>query len=241
MGNEPRILFIDIETAPIIAAVWKLYDDNAIWVERDSHLLSFAYKWSDTEVKTRALPDYSNYEFDKYDDFGLVESLFGLLDEADFVCAHNGARFDLPKINGRMLIHGFLPPSPYKVIDTLKLLKKFGLDSRKLDKVGGYLNVGRKVAHQGSELWRQCLAGDLRAWATMCEYNARDVVLLEGVFEKIRHWGGLPDFRPHAGVNGCPNCLSQNIQRRGFQVARKWRYQRLQCQDCSHWFQGERC
>src|SRR4029078_8668904 len=64
----------------------------------------------------------------------IVKNLWKLLNEADVVIAHNGDRFDLPKINARFLIHQIKPPSHYETIDTLKTARrKFGLTSNKLD------------------------------------------------------------------------------------------------------------
>ena len=109
-----KLLFLDIETAPIIGAVWKLYEDNVIWVERDTHLLMFSYKWGhEQSVKTCCLPDFPRYKRSKYDDKDLCRILHNLLDEADIVVAHNGDAFDVKKINARLIVNGFGPPSPY--------------------------------------------------------------------------------------------------------------------------------
>ena len=40
--------------------------------------------------------------------------------EAHIVVAHNGQAFDIKKINSRLAVHGFDPPSQYKIIDTLE-------------------------------------------------------------------------------------------------------------------------
>ena len=60
---------IDIETAPIIMAAWTTYEANAVWVERDTFILSFAVKWADEKrVRTYALPDYARYGTRKHCD-----------------------------------------------------------------------------------------------------------------------------------------------------------------------------
>jgi hypothetical protein len=239
--SAPKLLFVDIETAPILAAVWQLYDTNAVYVERDTFILSVAARWGDQKrTKTYALPDYPGYKRDKFSDKSLCKDLFDMLDKADVVIAHNGDAFDIKKINSRLIVNGFRPPSPYKTIDTLKIARKaFKFDSNKLDNIGRYLNRGRKLTHTGADLWRRCVAGDPKAWAKMRRYNARDVDLLVDVYEEIKAWApNHPDLRLYDGRPGCPVCLSVNTRRRGFNIALKRKTERLQCLDCQHWFTG---
>jgi uncharacterized protein YprB with RNaseH-like and TPR domain len=242
--SAPRIAFIDIETAPIIAAVWQLYDTNVVWVERDTHLLSFAVKWSDKKtIKTHALPDYRGYSKNRYDDKRLARDMWEVVNEADFIVAHNGDEFDLKKANARFIVHGLTPPAPYKSIDTLKISRRnFKFDSNKLDNIARQLGVGRKLPHTGADLWRRCLDGDPDAWNTMRRYNAHDVALLDGVYHKIRSWDARhPDLNHYTRAGACPTCQSMNIQRgRGWNVSRAGKKERLRCLDCNKWFQDDR-
>jgi uncharacterized protein YprB with RNaseH-like and TPR domain len=240
LSEGPKVAFIDIETAPILATVWSLFEANAVWVERDTFILGFAVQWAgEKAVKTYCLPDYPRYQKNKHDDGKLVADLWKILDEADVVVAHNGDSFDLKKINARLAVHGFKPPAPFKTIDTLKLARRtFKFDSNKLDNLGRYFGVGRKIPNTGAELWRGCVEGNAKSWRRMRRYNAQDVTLLVRVYERLKPWAKLPDFRIFNGAHGCPTCLSKNIQRRGVSVARSRRYQRYHCQDCGTWFSG---
>jgi uncharacterized protein YprB with RNaseH-like and TPR domain len=238
----PRIAFIDIETAPILMTAWGLFEQNAVWVERDTFLLSFAVQWSDQKnVKTYALPDYPGYKRNKHNDKHLVRDLWKVLNAADLICAHNGDAFDIKKINSRLAVHGFTPPAPYKTIDTLKMARRqFKFDSNKLDNLARYFSIGRKLPNTGAVLWRGCVEGDPKSWRTMRRYNAHDVRLLRGVYEKLKCWSPThPDLRLYAGGAGCPTCQSNNIQRRGVSVAKARRYQRFQCLDCGSWHSGQ--
>ena len=239
-SSSPKICFIDIETAPILAAVWTLHEANAIWVERDTYILSFAVKWhNEKTIKTHCVIDYPEYVTKQHCDRALLGDLWAVLDTATHVVAHNGDAFDIKKINARFAVHGLKPPSPYKTLDTLKLSRRsFKFDSNKLDNLGRYLSCGRKLQHQGANLWRKCMEGDQKAWALLRKYNAQDVRLLERVYERLKPWANI-DLRPFTNAQGCPTCLSSNVQRRGIAVARSRRYQRFQCQDCGHWFPGE--
>jgi len=222
-------------------------DASAVWVERDTHLLMYSYKWShERTVKTACLPDFPRYKRSKYDDKDLCRGLHRLLDEADIVCAHNGDAFDVKKINSRLIVNGFEPPSPYKTIDTLKIARRvFKFDSNKLDNICRYLGEGRKIPHTGAELWRGCVEGDEKSWRLMRRYGKQDTALLVRGYERLKSWApNHPDlnlYRPKPVREGtpCPTCTSTNTQRRGIVVRVSRRYHRFHCRNCGHWFRGK--
>lgn len=240
--RDPKILLLDIETAPIQGLSWGIFETNLIHVIEPTFILCFAYKWLDkVSVHTKALCDYPGYNKDRKNDKALMQSLWDLLDEADIVVAHNGDAFDVKKTNARFVVHGLHPPSPFKTVDTLKIARSnFKFDSNKLDNIGRYLEVGRKLPNTGKDLWLGCMSGDAKAWRTMRRYNAQDVRLLERVYQKLKPWAKshpiLTAYSPRASV-ACPTCLSETVHRRGWRVARFKKYPRWQCQNCGHWFQ----
>jgi len=242
MARRPKILLVDIETAPIQAWVWSLWQDNAAGVIRDTYLLTFAYKWlGHPGVSARGLPDYLGYREDPTNDRQLATDLWKLFDEADVVVAHNGNRFDIPKAMARFVVHGLKPPSPFKQVDTLQIAKRrFRFDSNKLDNLARYLEVGRKIKHTGFALWEECMAGDMAAWRAMIRYNKHDVRLLELVYNKLKAWDTAHPRLDKYGLGGvCPTCQSDAIQARGWSVAKTRKTRRLHCQECGHWFAGE--
>jgi hypothetical protein len=241
-----KLLFIDIETAPILMTSWSMRPPyaGAVWVERDTLLLMASYKWShEKSVKTVCLPDFPRYKRHKHDDKDLCRVLHSLLDEADIVCAHNGDQFDTKKINSRLIVHNLRPPSPYKTVDTLKIARRmFKFDSNKLDNIGRYLNEGRKIPNTGATLWRGCVEGDEKSWRTMRRYGKQDTALLVKAYERLRSWApSHPDvnlYKAYQDKAGCPKCGSEDTQRRGIAVKQKWKYYRFQCQGCGGWFSG---
>lgn len=242
MGS-PLIAYLDIETAPISGLSWTIYDTNLIHVIEPTFILSYAIKWEgQTRVKTHALCDYPLYAKNKLSDRELAKTLWADIDKADIIIAHNGDQFDLKKINSRLVVHGFPPPSPYKTIDTLKVARRhFRFDSNKLDNIGRYLGVGRKLAHTGKDLWLGCMNGDPASWKVMRRYNAHDVVLLEAVYQKLKAWDSShPNLALYDDTPGCPKCRSTRIQHRGFNVAKTRKTARMHCQDCGGWFSGPR-
>src|ERR1017187_3543268 len=115
----PKVLFLDIETAPLLGWTWGRWEQNVIDVKTQFYMLSFAWKWRGSKrTECLALPDYgSAYTKDKENDKLLVMSLWSLLDNADVVIAHHAA-FDIKKTTARFLFHKLRPPSPFKVVCT---------------------------------------------------------------------------------------------------------------------------
>lgn len=240
--REPRIAFIDIETAPILGYSWTIYDTNLVHVVEPTYLLAFAYAWLDGDkIYTHTIADYPEFKKNKKNDGPLAKELWHVLDEADIVVAHNGDAFDIKKINSRLIVNGLSPPSTYRTVDTLKWArKKFKFDSNKLDNIGGYLKIGRKIPNTGMDLWLRCMDGDPKAIATMRKYNAQDVRLDKEVYLKLRPWAdNHPNLNVYTAGDGCPKCKSMNLQKRGYEYTQTRQYQRYRCLDCFGWFKGE--
>ncbi|AMR57362.1 putative exonuclease [Pseudomonas phage vB_PsyM_KIL3b] len=195
----PKILFIDIETKPILAQVWRLWDQNVglNQIEQDWSILSFCAKWKGCEdVVYMDLKDQDDFE----DDSTLLDSLWRLLNEADFVVGQNSKRFDVKKINARFILNGMPKPSTFRQIDTMEIAKRqFGFTSNKLAYMTDKLcTVYKKLDHQkfsGHSLWAECLKGNPEAWAEMKEYNIYDVLSLEELYDILSSWDDkLPNF-----------------------------------------------
>ncbi|MCB0512608.1 MAG: ribonuclease H-like domain-containing protein [Bacteroidetes bacterium] len=233
-----KILLLDIETAPNIAYVWGAFKQNVYqkqWLQK-SHIMSFAAKW---------LGDHSIYyeENRGNDDKKIVKNLYDLLDQADIVVAHNGRKFDLPVIIGRGVVHGYTPPSPYFVVDTLEVARKeLRFVSNSLENLCEEIGLPRKSDHKkypGFELWLACLQNDEGAWQEMKLYNIDDLFALEALYLRMR-----PYMKSHpnvarvskAGEVACPKCGSTNIQWRGYYFTSAGLcYRRFQCKDCGGW------
>jgi uncharacterized protein YprB with RNaseH-like and TPR domain len=234
-----KIVFIDIETAPSLGWVWGKWETNVIDFKRDWYVLSFAYKvMGEKKVVKRGLIDYPDFKKDMENDEALVNDLWKVFDEADILIGHNGDAFDIRKSNSRFLTHKLPPPSPYKTVDTLKIARRaFKFDSNKLDDLGRYLGVGRKLPNTGFNLWKGCMSGDPASWKKMLQYNAHDVELLEKIYFLMRPWAPV-----HPNVNqgqvACPKCGSTHTQKRGFSYTLLRQKQRYQCLDCRTWYEG---
>ena len=99
-NRSPRILLFDIETAPLLAWVWGVWEQNAIDIESPWYFLSFSAKWlGEKTARTFSLDQYSRYKKKRENDAHLVRELWKLFDEADIIIAHNGDAFDIPRSN----------------------------------------------------------------------------------------------------------------------------------------------
>jgi hypothetical protein len=245
--DQPRKLFIDIETAPIDALVWQksLYNTNVRveQVEQDTHLFSYAAKWADEK---HVIYEDQSTRRNIENDSPLLVSLHKLLDEADIVIAHNGRAFDLPFVLTRMAGADMLPPSPFQQIDTYLVAKKqFGFTFNSLEFLGRALGCKvQKHSHgkfPGIELWRACKAGNKEAWAEMAVYNKADVYLLEEVYMKLRPWmRGHPNLGMwvNDGDRHCPVCNSTKLQVRKHYYTQTGMYKSYRCSDCGKYSRG---
>jgi DNA polymerase elongation subunit (family B) len=236
VSPKPRILFIDIETFPNVAYVWGKYQQDVIEYKQETCIATYAAKWLDEPVFAKALNDYDGYKGNSYDDKDLVADMWKLLDEADIVVAHNGDDFDVRVMKARFMYHGHFPPRPFKTVDTKKVAKKAArFNSNRLDDIGNYFGLGRKIKTDFS-LWRGCIEGDSASWAKMVKYNKQDVVLLEKVYKKLLPWiNNHPNMLLFDPSAVCPKCSSQSVQYRGYAVTSTRRYRRFQCQKCGGW------
>lgn len=195
----PRVLIYDIETAPLLGYCWSLWDNNIglNQIHSDWHVLSWAAKWmGEDDVYYQDQRDVENVEDDKQ----LLQGIWKLLDECDFVITQNGKKFDQKKLNARFVIHGMKPPSTYRHIDVLQIAKsQFGFTSNKLQYMTETLcKKHKKSGHakfSGFELWSECLRGNLEAWTEMENYNILDILSLEELYSIISPWDAkLPNF-----------------------------------------------
>lgn len=231
-----KVLLYDIETAPNLGYVWGKYEQNVLsYVEEGGHLC-FSYKWLGEGQGVRAASRQGQRT-----DRALVKKLWKLLDRADVVVAHNGDQFDQKKANARFVLWGLGPPAPYKSVDTKKVAKKyFKFNSNKLDDLGQFLGVGKKLKTGGFELWLGCLAGNKAAWKKMLAYNKQDVRLLEKVYLKLRPWiEGHPNLAAAAGrPDGCPKCGHAKLKSYGWKTTKTRRYVRYRCLSCRGFCHG---
>lgn len=227
-----RLLFLDIETAPNLATVWGLYDQNIAINQliKPGYTLCWAAKWhKENRVMFSSIMQGRRR---------MLSRIHRLLSSADAVCHYNGNKFDIPTLQKEFLIANLPPPRPAKQIDLLETAKRrFRLASNKLDFVAKSLGLGTKVHTKGHELWLECMTRNRESFKEMETYNKHDVVLLEKVYDRLLPW---IDRHPNLSILHntfcCPNCGGTRYAKKGFKVQRTGKYQQYQCYSCGRWF-----
>jgi len=233
--DAPNILFFDIETVPIIASVWKLWDNNVglNMIEKDWHVLSWAAKWYDSdEVLYEDQRDAKDFEDDKK----ILKSIWKLLDAADIVIGQNSKKFDVKKLNARFIMHGMKPPSSFRQIDTLLIAKRhFSFTSNKLEYMTDKLCTKyKKSGHAkfpGFKLWSECMKGNVEAFQEMEDYNKLDVLSLEELYEILIPWDDSINFSIYFDEDVC-SCGSTDFKKSGFYFTNASKFQKYKCTNC---------
>lgn len=233
--RRPKILILDIETAPSSAYVWRMWKENISQdqIISDWFIICWSAKWlgSPEIISERLTPSEA---VEKYD-YRILGRLWALLDEADIVIAHNGNKFDIPKINTRFIVSGFLPTRPYKQIDTLLVAQKeFAFSKNSLNSLAEMFGIPGKLP-TSFKLWERCLQGDAEALKYMEEYNKQDILVLEDVYIKIRPWiKGHPNLNLYIDSNRpvCPKCGGTRFEPYGKYYTNVNRYPAYKCKKC---------
>lgn len=235
-----KVLVLDIETLPIVAYVWKVWDENIgdTQIIKDWCILSWSAKWlhddkimSDVLTKREALTR---------NDERISKSIWKLLEKATVVIAHNGKKFDIKALNTRFWKHKLGKPSSYKVIDTLTSVRAvFKLNHNGQDAISRFLGTQEKLETDFS-LWIGCDRGNAESLLYMQDYNDQDVRALEEIYLSMRDWiPNHPDLRIYEGVTeGCPVCLSDRYTGIGLYVAKTKSYLEYRCSDCGSIWHG---
>lgn len=246
MDKKPNILVFDIETAPITAYVWDLFDQNVglNQIKTDSHLLSWAAKWLGGPVSQVMYMDNRRAK-DITNDKALVKGLARLLNKADIVVTQNGKAFDTKRFNARAIINGLPPMKPYLHTDILKESRKvFKFTSHKLAYITEKLNTRyKKLEHNkfpGFDLWASILTGDIKAWDEMKRYNIHDVLATEEAYQKIQGWIKTQNLGAYASdVTTRCWCGSSNLSPRGYARTDGGKYRQYVCNACGKWPRGK--
>lgn len=244
--KQPKILVFDIETAPIEAVVWDIWDQNIPLsrIKKDWCVIAWAAKWLGEDPEKTIYVDTFKQK-DQRNDEKILKKLWKMLDEADFVVGHNSDRFDVPKVNARFIQLGIAPPSSYKRLDTCKLAKKhFKFTSNKLEYITDKLCTKyKKLKHgkfPGNALWDEFLNRNKEAQREMEIYNKYDVLSLEEAFFKILPWESAALFQNYhdCEIPVC-TCGSIDFRKKGFHTTAAGKFQKMQCKSCGAEMRGK--
>lgn len=221
----------------MVVKTFSLYPDSIqpSQIIKHSKIICASWKW---EGKDKVY----NLTWDKEQcDKRVVEKLLSEMQKSDEIVAHNGDRFDIKWINARCLFHQVDTIPEWKTVDTLKISKKYlKLPSYRLDAIGDYFGIGRKVVTPKG-LWDRVEDGCKASLKEMVEYCDQDVRLLEDVFKNLERY--LPTHKTHFGMAetgekwSCPNCASFNvIQNKEKYTKGGTRQFEMKCHPCGRYY-----
>lgn len=232
--TQRKRLFFDIETSPNIGLFFEAGYKKNIGYEsilKERAIICICYKFEDqTDVGSL---HWDSNQCDKK----MLEKFIQIANKADELVGHNGDNFDLKWIRTRCLFHKIDMFPNYTTIDTLKISRsKFKFNSNRLDYIGQFLGVGKKI-HTDYSLWKEILINKSnKHMDKMIKYCQQDVKLLEKVYKKMSlhiapktHFGVI--FNSDKG--DCPECGSDDlyIMSKRYTASGNLRVQ-YQCQTC---------
>lgn len=238
------VLVLDIERMKGQASVefWSLSDFKNRRIHADD-----VTAWPRTICAAWAWYDKARYEFaSEWDDGaeGMLRRIWEAFDRAQVVVGHNMAGFDIKHLRTGWRDLGLPPPSPVKVVDTLRIARReFGDESKTLDALCRRLGIEAKTDRYDVEVARAALAGNRSAQKRIKAYNLGDIAASIGLYDALRPWDPT---HPHniAGTKDdratCNSCWGDNLEPNGVKLASQIVYRLFRCLDCGANVQGTR-
>lgn len=215
--RSARILLLDIETLYMeVRGIWNLKQEyiQPSRIVKDWSILCYAAKWLfEPEIMGEVVtPKEAINRTEK----SIIGGIWKLIDQADIVVTQNGIEFDIKKLNTKFIEHGYYPPSPYLMVDTLKVAREnFSFTSNRLDELGRKLLGLEGKMKMKEDDWDACAEGSQEGLNKMLTYCKIDVApLLEDLYLKF-----LPWVKSHPNLNiytnhdkdVCPKCESLDL------------------------------
>ena len=243
-----RVVTLDIERIPGRVRTWHrgftiegdVWDLNALKditrrrIHADDMIewprtICAAWKWYDQPDTVFA----AEWEVGGYD--GFMRAVWDVFDQADLIIGHNADRFDARHLMGGWAEMGLPAPTPYKVVDTLKIARgTFAYESNTLDALNKRLGIDAKTDKYDSRVAKAAVAGDKEAQDRIRFYNMGDIAASEALFDRLRPYARNI---PHLGMwtddeMACPSC-GHTMTATGKTVhANVQRYEHLHCDNC---------
>lgn len=233
--GKTKVCFWDVETAKMQVKTFSMrpeYISHTDIVE-DWYIICGSWKIGNV---TKAVA------IDKLgDDKKVCQTLRDALADVDVIVHHNGDKFDIKKLNARLIYHRLKPLPLIPTVDTLKEARKIAsFTSNRLDYLHKFLGGNGKM-NTSPGLWDRVMDGDKKALKEMVTYNKRDVVILEDVYLRLRPYMKSHPVIASPNSCNCPKCNSKNVIKAKPRVtASGTRYQQFQCKNCGGYFQDKK-
>lgn len=243
----PRILIFDSEIAKTLYATYPSYKPVKLRAEdiiQDWFTICTAWKWVGSKKINcvSIIDDKKRYEKNKFDDYHVIKTFYDVIKEADVIVGHNMERFDWQKFMERVICHR-LPPLPApKIVDSMKMAKKFGFSYKSLAYLTKRLNLREKLKNGGNDMWNAIVQGKGREHVEECVvYCKGDIEPAEDLYNRLAPYvpnSMLPNMNLYrgTGVQCCPCCSSNEFTKDGFLYTPTTKKQRYHCNECGKYF-----
>ena len=237
--NEPKILFYDIETAPLQAYVWSLGKQvvrHGQLVEGHSRygIICITYCFNDGK-KAKAI----DWGYEEQDTKRVVEEFDKIVREydPDVIIGKNSDRFDNKHLNTVRMYYDLEPfPEFMDMTDDLEkqMRKYFYLPSNTLDYFSAEHELGGKIK-MGFQDWIDIVErgeNGEKALAKMIKYGKKDIEDTRALWDMCkRHF--KPKYNAATAQFGqaCASCGSKDITKNGTRIKGKTRHQRFYCNE----------
>lgn len=233
-----KVLFIDIETSPILGWFYALGKTHIgdVQIEQDSMVTSISYMF-EGEKKPHILTwDFKAKQGEK--DKQMLIKIVEIMNSSDIIIGQNGDNFDLKTLQWRLNVLNLTPREEILTLDTLKLSRKsFRPPCHKQDYRSKKYGFGGKIPQDMTD----CILvakGDKARSSRRAVYNIKDVLDLRRIFWKeLNYYIRLPSWFIGllTGIKSkCPDCGSLRSIRHGKRVSKsQGEQQRVKCTECA--------
>lgn len=241
---KPKILFFDIETAPIQAYIWqtgKQYvSHNQLIKGHDQYrIICITYCWDDD--KSAKCIDWG---YESQDTRKVIEEFDKIAEQADLLVGKNSDRFDIKMINAARMFAG-LPGRPnwVKCSDDIEkqMRKYFRVPSQSLDYYSKHLNLGGKIRMEFQD-WIDIVEKNKdgqKALAKMIKYGKKDVEDTRKLWRLLSsHFDSKfnnATFNAEKFMCKHADCGSTDLSKDGTVVRGGCRYQQFKCHKCGRY------
>lgn len=243
MSDKPRVLYFDIETAPLQSWIWQpgqQYVGHKQLVDGYDHprIICLAYCWNDNKPAKSIDWDYERQSSSK-----IVEEFDEIVSTADHIIGKNSDRFDVKVINAVRMLHG-LPGKPIWAMssdDLEKQMRKyFRLPSQSLDYISKHMGLGGKVKMELNDWIDICEKNEngISSFKKMIKYCKKDVEDTRQLWDMLsEHFN--PKFNNASFYNKkvCKHadCGSDDILPNGSYMSQNTKYLQYKCNTCQRY------
>lgn len=234
--KQPKILFWDIETSPLLAYVWRLGKQSINFKQLHKsaniyNIICITYCYNDGKP-AKAL----SWDYDTQDSSEMIKNFDKLVKGADITIGQNSDRFDVKHLNTQRLLSGGTPMPDWAdcTDDLLKQTRKyFYFPSYSLGYLSKLFGLGGKVDMVFQD-WidiveRNGKAGE-KAFKKMIKYGKKDVEDTRAVWLKVvKHCKPKFNMATFLQEHVCVGCGSKNIVKNGTRIKGKTVYQTWFC------------